>query len=118
VAGVDRDLADLEAVIDALPEYLTRGELYLNLPRPREARLSLPVSIGLAQDRLKRLKGRTDLSLDVQARLAGLEARLNAVERLYPEEYKKKLASEQRSRTNTARWQAEDEAEERDREGR
>ena len=116
--GLDKDLSDLEAIIDALPEYLTRGELYINLPRPNEARLSLPVSIGVAQDRLQALRQRAAQNPAVQARLAGLEARLQAVSRLYPEEYQRKLASEQRSRGNTARWRAEDEEEERDRWGK
>ena len=116
--ALEKDLTDLEAIIDALPEYLTRGELYINLPRPNQARLSLPVSIGVAQERLQQLRQRAGQNPEVQARLAGLEGKLQAVSRLYPEEYQRKLASEQRSRGNTARWRAEDEEEERDRWGK
>lgn len=115
---LERELEDLEAIVEALPDYLTRNELYINLPRTGEARLSLPVSIGLAQDRLKRLTQRNDLPADVRPRLAGLEGRLRAVERLYPDEYQRKLKSEQRSRGHVARWQAEDEEEERDKWGK
>ena len=105
---IERDLADLEAIVDALPNYLTRTELYTSVPRPSDPRHLLPVSIGLAQDRLAQLRQQPNLPGDVKARLSGLEGRLQALERLYPDAFQRKLASEQRSRVNVARWKAEE----------
>jgi hypothetical protein len=116
--NLEKQIAELETMVEALPEYMTRDTLYLNLPEKGEPRLSLPVSIGLALDRLNALRNERGLTTDQRARLAGLEGRIKAVERLYPSQYKQKLESEMRSRKNTARWKAEDADEERDRWGK
>lgn len=103
-----RDLVELEAVVDALPNYLNRSHLYTSIPSPADPSHSLPVSVGTAQDRVSALKARGDLTAEQQVELAGLEGRMEATRRLYPKEWDEKLASEMRSRTNVARQAAEE----------
>ena len=103
-----QDLVELEAVIDALPIYLTRSHLYISIPSPLDPAQQIPVSAGTAQDRVNALKARGDLTVEQQAQLAGLAGRMEATRRLYPKQWDEKLASEMRSRTNVARQAAEE----------
>ena len=104
---VEQQLAALETVVAALPNYLTRNELYTDVPRQGEGRLTQPVSIGIALDLVQKLR-RRDLSPEITAKVEGLEGRIRALERIYPNEYKRKLASEERSRGFVARQAAEE----------
>lgn len=105
---VEQQLEALETVVAALPNYLTRNELYTNIPREGHGRLSQPVSIGIALDLVQKLR-RAALTPEAESRVDGLEGRIRALERIYPEEYKRKLASEERSRGYVARQAAEEE---------
>ncbi|MFN8476033.1 MAG: hypothetical protein U0822_27915 [Anaerolineae bacterium] len=104
-------LSELDQIMDVLPDYLTRGQLYGSIPAKGSGRLSIPVSIGAALDRFDALKKADDLTPDQKAHLAGLQGRLQALEHIYPEEYKKKLAAEQRSRAYVAKAASEDKGE-------
>ncbi|MFN8483250.1 MAG: hypothetical protein U0768_09445 [Anaerolineae bacterium] len=104
-------LSELDQIMDVLPDYLTRGQLYGSIPSTGGGRLSIPVSIGEAMDRFDALKKADDLTPEQKAHLAGLEGRLHALEQIYPDDYKKKLAAEQRSRAYVARANAEDQGE-------
>jgi len=103
-----QDLAELEAVVDALPNYLTRPHLYTSIPSPVDPSHQIPVSAGTAQDRVAALKARGDLTTEQQAQVAGLEGRMEATRRLYSKQWDEKLASEMRSRTNVSRQAAEE----------
>ncbi len=104
-------LSELEIIIDALPTYLTRNQLYGSVPVKGGGRMSVPVSIGTAMDHIDALRKREDLTPEQRAHVAGLEGRLQALSHIYPEEYKKKLAAEQRSRVYVARANQEDQGE-------
>ncbi|MFN8498550.1 MAG: hypothetical protein U0641_11920 [Anaerolineae bacterium] len=104
-------LAELDKMMDILPDYLTRGQLYGSIPNPKPGRLSIPVSIGEVLDRFDALSKADDLTPEQKAHLAGLQGRLHALEQIYPEDYKKKLAAEQRSRAYVAKAAAEDKGE-------
>ncbi len=107
-ASAEDLLFELDKIMEVMPDYLTRGQLYGGIPNPKPGRLSIPVSIGAVMDRFDALKKRDDLTPDQRAHLAGLEGRLQALEHIYPEEYKKKLTAEQRSRAYVAKAAAED----------
>lgn len=106
--SAEAEMAELVAIVDALPNYLTRGHLYTSIPSTVDRSQQIPVSVGIAQDRLVALQARPELTAAQKTELAGIAGRLEATRRLYPETWEKKLAAEQRSRANVARQKAEE----------